>query len=65
MTGVTMVRYGHPYPPAQFYRQWLELRLFGPSRVSFTQAEFAQNGSTLPYKRVREKIQGIPIYLRL
>ncbi len=63
MTGVPMVRYGHP--PVHFYPQWLELRLFVPSRVSFTQAEFAQNGSTLPYKRVREKIQGIPIYLRL
>ena len=42
----------------------LELRLFGPSQVSFTQARFARNGSTLPCKRVREKIQGILIYLR-
>ncbi len=63
MTGVPMVRYGHP--PAQFYPQWLELGLCGPFQVSFTQAEFARNGSTLPYKRVREKIQGLPIYLRL
>jgi hypothetical protein len=63
MTGVPMVRDSHP--PAQFYPQWLQLHLFWPSQVSFTQAEFAQNGSTLPYKRVREKIQGIPIYLRL
>ena len=63
MTGVPMVRMATragPILPAVARTAFI-----WPSQVSFTQAEFAQNGRTLPYKRVREKIQGIPIYLRL
>ena len=58
-----MVRYGQP--PAQILPAVANCAYLAHLRRSFTQAEFARDGSALPYKRVREKIQGIPIYLRL